>query len=405
MEWLTLAGAWAGVAAAIGFFGEKLDDWWDKDAKRRLGEWLHQKVERDPATWLRGTNQAFLSLFDRAYAGKSTKQERAIWLAALMSLGLMVPTLGLAHAFYPASRSRAGSNFELGLLLGMVFMLSIMNLEPRARVLFTPAGPIPADRKVLLSEASRIGLWFWVSIGVIVGTVSAIAQAIFGGTTLLIVSSFGFGSVPLVVLGVFFRFVTIPIHPLKAMFFSLFAICLVGLLQPAAGSAFLKATQANPGVLALVAFNLFADAFSLLETRWVLQRSANAGVLGLSGWLVLDLVASAGIFLFLPTVLWPRVLSFWDAALFRGEQPWLGLFFWSTFATSALFYLFVLAALLMRPLAAAARGFGWLSRPFDLEKHPVRCIAIAMALVVTVGFIAGGVVQALVGSSVVTPPP
>jgi len=150
---------------------------------------------------------------------------------------------------------------------------------------------------------------------------------------------------------------------------------------------------------------VFADGVSLLETRWVLQRSATAGLPALIGWLALDLAASAAIFLFLPTVLWPQILDFWDAALFRGEQPWLGIFFWSTFATSALFYLFVVAALLVRPLAALAKAFGWWSRPFNLQDHPIRCLAIAMVMVVTVLFVGVGVAQLFAGSSGVTPPP
>lgn len=157
-------------------------------------------------------------------------------------------------------------------------------------------------------------------------------------------------------------------------------------------------------VLGFMIFNVFADGVSLVQTRLVLQRSVETEIWQLLGLLVLDLVLSALIFLFLPIVLW-QIPVFLEAALFRGDRPWLGILFWTTFSTSVLFYLFVVAALLIRPLAALAKLFGGLFSPFNLEAHPVRCLAIAMALVVTVGFIAGGVVQALIGSSGVTPPP
>ena len=148
-------------------------------------------------------------------------------------------------------------------------------------------------------------------------------------------------------------------------------------------------------MLAFVAFNVFADGVSLLETRWVLHRGTTASLGMLFGLVILDLVASAVIYLMLPTILWPQILEFWDAVRFQGERPWLGILFWTTFSTSFLFYLFVVAALLVRPLAAELSLFGWLSTPFGLEAHPIRCLAVAMAVVVTLGFLAGGVVQSL----------
>ena len=76
--------------------------------------------------------------------------------------------------------------------------------------------------------------------------------------------------------------------------------------------------------------------------------------------------------------------ALWEAIFFEGDRPWLGILFWSTFSTSVVFYLFVIAAVLVRLFAALARFFGWATSP--LQAHPVLCIAIAMALVVTVGF-------------------
>jgi hypothetical protein len=113
--------------------------------------------------------------------------------------------------------------------------------------------------------------------------------------------------------------------------------------------------------------------------------------------LVLDFVLSGVIYLVLPLALWPQILEFWDAWRFQGEQPWLGLLFWTTFSTSFVFYAFVLAALLVRPLRAVAIGFGWIGKLFKLEEHPVRCLSVAMALVVTVIFAGVGIWEIVSG--------
>jgi len=171
----------------------------------------------------------------------------------------------------------------------------------------------------------------------------------------------------------------------RAVASSLVFIILVGLIKMDASVSFTEAISTDIKAFAFVAFNLFADGVSLLETRWVLQRGANAGVAMLLALLLLDLVLSAIIFLILPTILW-EVPAFLEAALFRGDRPWLGILFWTTFSTSVMFYVFVLAALLLRPIH-------WLTRlvykRFDVEAEPVIGLAVAMALVVTVGFAAG----------------
>jgi len=144
-----------------------------------------------------------------------------------------------------------------------------------------------------------------------------------------------------------------------------------------------------------VAFNVFADGVSLWETRWVLEKGPTAKIPTLLGLLVLDFLLSGIIYLALPLALWPQILDFWDAVRFQGEQPWLGLLFWTTFSTSFIFYAFVVAALIMRPLWALAVGFGRLGNIFNLEEHPVRCLSVAMALVVTAVFAGVGVWEAL----------
>ena len=234
-------------------------------------------------------------------------------------------------------------------------------------------------------------------ISVIIGFVlpgvipDAIRAGIFG-VIFGVIGVFLFGAIFLLVGGGGWR---IPFHPLKTLGWSVVFVFIVGLIQQDAGREFVNAIFADPKVLTFVAFNVFADWVSLWETRWVLERGATASLRALSGLVTFDLVASASIYLILPTVLYPEIREYVDAVQFRGDRPWLGILFWTTFSTSILFYLFVAAALLARPLAAVLGLFGWISRPFDLEAHPARCLGVAMALVATTGFLAGGFVQAV----------
>lgn len=194
-----------------------------------------------------------------------------------------------------------------------------------------------------------------------------------------------------------YRFSNLPIHPVKAMASSLFFVVLVGLASLDSTNAFFQTVQAQGWqMLSFIAFNIFADGISLLETRWVLQKGGHAGVISLLGWLTLDLLLSAAIFLFLPLVLWPEILSFGDAVLFKGERPWLGILFWSTFSTSVLFYLFVISVLVFRVMDAVIRV---LRIPIDIQREPVIAISLAMVSLVTVGFLLGGILATIYSSA------
>ena len=62
-----------------------------------------------------------------------------------------------------------------------------------------------------------------------------------------------------------------------------------------------------------------------------------------------------------------------------------------------MFYVFVVA---VRPLRALTLGFYLLSRPFNLEQHPVRCLSVAMMVVVTVIFAGVGIWEIVSGFGV-----
>jgi hypothetical protein len=443
LDWLVLAGAWAAVVTAIGFFGEKLEDWITPDYKRPVSLWLSKQNQKDVSAWLQEANDAFLKIFDRLYGGKGTSLEQGVWLGLFLS---PISLIGVRAGRLVTGKLPVDANDLL--LQAMIFAAAVcfwFMLTQKLTRLFRSAkddGAIArADTTTVrgalggaISGTVRGALGGAIS-GTLTGALTgALASTLYGplagtlygalvGAVTGALIGIPYGALIGAILGAFFVVLfgaersfpfdfrvgtdatSVLVQPIRALASSLFFICLLGLSQRDAANSFVAAVGTEGfKLLAFVAFNVFADGVSLLETRWVLQHGANAGVRRLLGLLALDIVLSLLIFLVLPVILW-QAPAFLEAALFRGDRPWLGILFWSTFSTSVLFYLFVVAALLVRPLAALAKAFSWLSRPFNLEAHPVRCMAIAMALVVTVAFLAGGIVQALVGSSGVTPPP
>jgi hypothetical protein len=191
--------------------------------------------------------------------------------------------------------------------------------------------------------------------------------------------------------------VHISVHPLKALASSLVFIIVVSIVASliradAASSLLDPINREGIKVLSFVAFNIFGDAISLLETRWVLQRGNNATVIQLLGLLVLDLLASAAIFLFLPAVL-GQLPTFWEAVFFGGESPWLGILFWPTFGTSVLFYLFVAAVFLfLLPGHALSMGFRRVIGSFSsIAERPFSSIAYALSALFILFALANGI--------------
>ena len=104
-----------------------------------------------------------------------------------------------------------------------------------------------------------------------------------------------------------------------------------------------------------------------------------------------ELLLSAAVFI-LPTTMW-ELPTFWDAIVFRGDRPWLGVLFWTTLSTSALFYLFVLAAALTGPLSRVSRA---VRLKLDPESEPVLALTAALVIGVTVAFLLGAGATAIV---------
>jgi hypothetical protein len=194
--------------------------------------------------------------------------------------------------------------------------------------------------------------------------------------------------VPVVALVVRVKDDWIPVSPLRAIGSSLFFIALLSIVFPSAARSFINhVNTAGYMILATVSFNVFGDALSLVETKWVLKLARNRPFIAIVGILLLDLLLSALIYLVLPgisNVNWTTLLA---AIRFKGSEPWMGILFWSTFLTSFLFYLFVASIFFIRIMVQLGPIFNALDRWFTIYRRPMRLITVSMVFVETAVFI------------------
>lgn len=133
------------------------------------------------------------------------------------------------------------------------------------------------------------------------------------------------------------------ISPIRTIITSLIAIGLLTLLFKEAAYSFIADFEQFGWLVLIYLFlNIFADSFSILETHYVLQVASLGTPKRFPGILTLDLLASGFIFLIIPLMA-GNLNIFLAAIWFKGDSPWLGILFWSTFSTSACFYLYLIS--------------------------------------------------------------
>lgn len=421
--WLGMTAAYGALVAAVLGIGRAASELLTEDAKRDLGQWLGASVNRSPKDWVQDTNRAFVRGFDRLYGGQLTSdiaeatdfrnlyrssQPYALrvhfWLGMFAGVAL-ITTARVGYFGTGASPPSNGNLLLAALAVGITFSSYGLLLLPSPNWVFqrrrnlglVTVGVTAIVVKWVLAVAlwlgpfaaaayfSVLGREEHIQIWRIAATSSAVL--VIGVAALLL---FGIVS-PVITSRIRWTSPTDLVSPPRVILASLFFLVVVGFIRQDAARSFFDAIGTEGlAVFGFVAFNVFADVFSLLETRWVLNRSANAGVFGLGGWLLLDLLVSAVIFLFIPLVLWETSI-FGEALLLRGDNAWLGILFWTTFSTSVMFYLFVLSALVIRPLAWLLQA----GRHFDVENKPVGSLTLAAVVVITIAFSAGGVATGL----------
>ncbi|MFQ6029934.1 MAG: hypothetical protein ACE5Q6_20870, partial [Dehalococcoidia bacterium] len=349
-----------GLIIAAGSFlkGSEVRD----NTEERLGQTL---AGSNPNVWARATNRTFLQFFDLLYSGSSGRLKAITWSGLISSLIMLVLLRGALLVLGDTSLDSARL---LLIAMGLAFGLSILSaslsgITSRVVIGIVSISGIGIVIGILIGIVSISGIRIGIVSGIIVviGIIIVSGIVIFFGMIILFARVIGRSMSEMEIGGerIFDSYnesdnesddvsvsdissdierYFLPVHPLKALASSLVFLSIVALIRIGDAGSFLQALNSEGFALsAFIAFNLFADAISLLETRWVLQKGAEAGVLQLLGWLGLDLILSAAIFLFLPLVLW-EIPTFLEATLFRGDRPWLGILFWTTFSTSVLLY-------------------------------------------------------------------
>ena len=162
-------------------------------------------------------------------------------------------------------------------------------------------------------------------------------------------------------------------------------------------------------ILALV-FNLVPDYISLLETRWILRKVAQAGMKELIMLLVLDAIlaglifsSGVGVIILIYSVNtgdWVgvhTVLEFLNAfILFRGSEIPFGIFFYSTYFTSVWLYLFIAASIATKLLYSLGRTGNQVLALLKIEEKPFNSMGLLLIGLLTLAFAIYAIIGAIV---------
>jgi hypothetical protein len=158
--------------------------------------------------------------------------------------------------------------------------------------------------------------------------------------------------------------------------------------------------------LAAAIFNVLPDYLSLLETRYVLEKLERNGklasllladlvataLLGFTGYVVVLLVTGGSVDqlfeLVWKTVTFQEILVFELTPEVSYSLP-LGLFFYSTFFTSAWLWLYAGAVVASRLLVSMNDGIGFLLRATDVEYQPFRAMGFVSVSLMSILFAVG----------------
>ena len=164
--------------------------------------------------------------------------------------------------------------------------------------------------------------------------------------------------------------------PIRVAITSILAMSTITLLKKDILTSFISHyNEIGIIVLAYLFLNIFADSISLLETDIVLRLAAKGNIKRFAALGLFDIFLSAFIFLAIPLST-GNLDMFLDAMLFKGEHPWLGVLFWSTFSTSIIFWLFLLSVFVLTILQKILKLYVKLSVALPIDKKPITCLYV-----------------------------
>ena len=152
---------------------------------------------------------------------------------------------------------------------------------------------------------------------------------------------------------------------------------------------------------ASLVINLVADYISLQETRWVLERARGGSIMGVLGWVCVDLLLTLGVFYAVFSASYVTSSYITDMELrttlctflFSTDSPLLdrslGLpFLLSTFGTSVLWLLFALFVIGVTAMRKNSLFFGMVFDAVAENPAPARAVAVVIAIpIVVVGLV------------------
>lgn len=162
-------------------------------------------------------------------------------------------------------------------------------------------------------------------------------------------------------------------------------------------------------ILALV-FNLVPDYISLLETRWILRKVAQASMKELIILIVLDAIltgviffSGVGIIILIYSVNTGEgigvctLLEVLNAfILFRGSEIPIGILFYSTYFTSVWLYLFIAASIATKLLYSLGRTGNKVLALLKIEENPFNSMGLLLIGLFTLAFTIYAIIGAIV---------
>lgn len=318
-----------------------------------------EKLGRQSASfpvWISRIRAIFIDSFDYVYSPRNKVVAQNLWLAILLSyliLAFAWIILRLCGTIIPNPSEFLAA--AIGITVAEYFAIHSFSLllkvfgDSRHRL---SGVSLLRDRQVV--HAVLAGS-LAIVLGVLVGLRIIDKLGIDHNTTIALAVSGGLVIITGIIATALCRYV-LTVHPVRAIISSLMVIFILSRVFRMPVDHFeVELGAGNIWILAFIAYNLFADSLSLVETRWVLRACEGRRVLGVAGLLAIDLILSAAIFLVLPLLAGQDLGVMLESIFFRGPMPWLGILFWSTFSTSALFYLYVISIIVYDLLYSPAK--------------------------------------------------
>jgi hypothetical protein len=379
------SGAAVIVAVAVGYHTYLSDDEAKAFATR-----VQMTLRAGPSKWAEEINSLFLAIFDYIYGSRGSTRDRLLWISIFGPyLILLIARIILLIFKLPTPKTEA-------ILLASILISLACSLfgeffvSAHAVARAQEAKPLPFIKLVTNVPAMRAAVCLSGTTGLLTFVTGMIVFRYDGSLWVLVaVITGGIVACPTVLLLSLIPPRALPVGPLRAVLSSLIVMVILALHEPTASSVFLSdLLRGNWGLFGFIAFNIFGDAVSLVETRVILRWSRGAPLRTLLSLLLLDSILSAGIYMVLPELAHQDLNILWQGIAFKGPQPWLGILFWSTFLTSLMFYGFLASVVLLNLCRPLIRCLNFFFEKISIERYPVAALTLSALFLWTIGLLA-----------------